>query len=305
MNVDTSLCDLPVYTCEKFPKEFNVDEDTITEDTLVLKSDDTRDDTSDTADNTMYHVLMLKSQLHEPSINHIHDNSSKNMCTNTSFDDAQCLVNNKFELEFDAQQFLIDNDKEPEKAPEVVDEFHDEECNLDIQGSCILFTLMKIIFSGKGRPPSASGFMFDIRFLVSKSYFGGNISSDFKHSFMTFGLFVDILVCKKIRFKKLNGDLNIFSDILNEKKNKRQFIVFCTLNSDYSHDRNKLIETNPSVEKHCILLKKGNILCPYLGKTKISFVKHVKITKSSYNTKNTSINSYISNIKAVFECVKF
>lgn len=260
---DTTLCDLPKWSANQ-----NNDE-TMTVDTLVIQHDDASC-LLDCADSSGYQELIFMNR---------DGTEDKHAC-------------DRYDAVFDVQKFL-------DECHEGTQYLEKKELHF-YEGLCIMFVLKKIIF--KRRPENS----FDndiISSLATSTLFQGAICSDETRSNMNFDFFKNTLLKRNIAIHEIIQNLGDVYDELRMRTTADIYLVNCSLNQNYNHKSNKFGIKNPFVENHCVLFRRGNIICAYLGDARLSLTKHLKITDNCFGVDNTSGCSYISNIKSIFKIV--
>jgi hypothetical protein len=174
----------------------------------------------------------------------------------------------------------------------------DEDKNITMEGTCISFTLKKIIFSRKPRDDfddELRNYLTDTESLFVKYD---------KKCKITLENYRMILSGKQIHLQAIGDDLKLFYKKASKRTNDVMYLVGCELNDKYSNKSNKFMKKNPFVKDHLVIFKRGNILCSYLGDMKLSLIKHLTVTNDQMRCTNTSTDSYISKIRFIYEIVK-
>jgi hypothetical protein len=170
-----------------------------------------------------------------------------------------------------------------------------------VEGHCIMFILKKIIFK---RRPAYSFDNYIKTSLASSPVFQGEIHTNNQtKSIMNFEFFTNAIQERNISMTEVTHNLIDVYDELRLRTNDDIYIATCSLNEKYGHKSNKFASKNPVVKNHCVLFRRGNIVCAYLENTKLSLTKHLKITKPYFGLDNTSECSYISDITSIFRII--
>ena len=182
-------------------------------------------------------------------------------------------------------------------SPQTPTILHNEQ-NIVFTGTCIMYSLKKIVFSRKPR----DDFEDEVRCYLTER---GSLFSKFDTTCkITLENYRHILSSKNILLQNISGDLELFYKMAAKRTNDTMYLVSCELNDKYWNKSNKFMKKNPRVKNHLVIFKLGNILCSYLDTMKLSLTKHLAITSKEMGTTNTSSNSYISNIDFIYEIVK-
>ena len=179
-----------------------------------------------------------------------------------------------------------------------------------LEGACILFVMKRILFARRPRNNfkhtlSSAFSTYQNQFLTDDTDFNIDIHEQCQ-SKIPFGFLSGFMNQNNLTMEPVTGNLRKTIDMIQERKKTGNYIVFCSLNSGYTHPSNKKLERNPYVKNHCVLFRNGYILCDYLcalKDAKLSIIKHIKITSGDMNTENTSQTSYISRIKSIYKVV--
>jgi|TARA_Y100000389_G_scaffold23683_1_gene20355 hypothetical protein len=172
---------------------------------------------------------------------------------------------------------------------------YDADQEIIMEGTCISFSLKKIIF------PRKPSYDFDDKL---RNYLTDTESLFIKYDEkckISMKNYRQILLEKQIHLHEISEDLKMFYQKAKKRTNNAMYLVGCELNDKYSNKSNKFLKKNPNIKNHLVIFKRGNILCSYLGEMKLSLIKHLKITCNQMNTTNTSSDSYISKIRFIYE----
>jgi hypothetical protein len=190
-------------------------------------------------------------------------------------------------------------------------QFTYDNTNVTVEGECILFVMQRLLFSRRPRHSfkhvlSKAFNEYQQKYLFDNTEFNIDIHEPV-NSKIPFDFFATVLRTHEFTLEPIEGNLRKIIDNLQERKKTGNYIVFCTLNSEYTHPCNKKLEKNPYVKHHCVIFRNGYILCSYLcglKDPKLSITKHIKVISNDFNTNNTSFTSYISKIKLMYKVIQ-
>jgi len=205
----------------------------------------------------------------------------------------------------------VDNHTQLQHAQYTPDSNVRVDTDVVVEGECILFVMQRLLFSRRPRHSfkhvlNQAFKEYQQKYLFDDTEFNIDIHEPV-NSKIPFDFFTTVMQTNEYMLEPIQGNLRKIIDCLQERTKTGNYIVFCTLNSEYTHPCNKKLEKNPHVTDHCVIFRNGYILCNYLCRLKdpkLSITKHIKVISNDFNTNNTSPTSYVSKIKAMFKVIK-